>query len=123
LSYHSGQYFPPPLIKDKEMRRVALIIASLTVSTLSTEVLANDAAALAKKYGCLNCHSIEAAVVGPAYKDVAAKYKGRADAPAKLVAKVQNGGAGSWGTMPMPPQKGKVSEADIKILVNWVLSQ
>lgn len=105
------------------MNKIALIIAGLTVSSLSTAALADDAAALAKKSGCFNCHSVAAAVVGPAFKDVAAKYKGNADAPAKLVAKLQNGGSGTWGTMPMPAQKGKLSEADTKTLVDWVLTQ
>src|SRR3989338_7869889 len=103
------------------MNKIALIIAGLAVSTFSTAALAD--AALAKKSGCMNCHAIGATVVGPAFKDIAAKYKGKADAPAALVAKLQNGGSGVWGTMPMPPQKRKLSEADSKILVDWVLAQ
>jgi cytochrome c len=79
-----------------------------------------DAQALMKKNNCLSCHSVEKKVVGPAYKDVAAKYKGQADAEAKLVAKVKKGGAGSWGTMPMPPQAAKVE--DVQAIVHYVLS-
>ena len=81
--------------------------------------LASDA--LAKKYGCLACHTVDKKLIGPAYKDVAAKYKGDAGAEAKLVTKVKNGGAGAWGQIPMPPNAA-VPDADIKILVKWVLS-
>jgi len=89
----------------------------------SVPALADDGAALAKKSGCLNCHSVDKKLVGPAYKDVAKKYKGNADAVAMLVKKVADGGSGVWGPIPMPPNKAKVSEADIKTLVDWVLSQ
>lgn len=78
--------------------------------------------ALAKKYNCLTCHAMDKKVIGPSYKDVAAKYKGDASAEAKLVAKVKNGGAGAWGQIPMPPN-ASVPDADIKALVKWVLSQ
>ena len=77
--------------------------------------------ALAKKYNCLSCHGIDKKVIGPAYTDVAAKYKGDAGAEAKLIAKVKNGGSGVWGQIPMPPN-ATVPDADIKILVKWVLS-
>ena len=82
---------------------------------------ANDAAkALAQKSGCLACHSVEQKVLGPAYKDVAAKYKGK-DMEAKLVAKVKAGGSGVWGPIPMPAHP-QVPEQDIKTIVRWVLS-
>ena len=61
-------------------------------------------------------------LVGPSYIDVAKKYKGQADAEAKLIAKVSKGGSGAWGAMPMPPNSPKVPEADIKELVKFVLS-
>ncbi len=77
--------------------------------------------ALAKKYNCLACHAVDKKVVGPAYKDVAAKYKGDAGAEARLIAKVKNGGSGTWGQIPMPPNSA-VPDADIKTLVKWVLS-
>ena len=105
------------------MNKIALIIAGLTVSSFSTAALANDAAELAKKSGCMNCHAVAAKVVGPSLKDIAAKYKGDKDASAKLVTKSQNGGSGVWGTMPMPAVKGKVSVADTKTIVDWMLAQ
>jgi len=80
-----------------------------------------DVVALATKSGCLACHQVEMKVVGPAYKDVAAKYKGDAGALDKLVAKVKAGGSGVWGPVPMPPNP-QVPEADIRTIVEWVLS-
>lgn len=77
--------------------------------------------ALAKKHNCLTCHAVDKKVIGPAYAEIAAKYKGDAGAEAKLVAKVKNGGAGAWGQVPMPPN-ATVPDADIKALVKWVLS-
>lgn len=80
-----------------------------------------DVVALATKSGCLACHQVEVKVVGPAYKDVAAKYKGDAGALDMLVAKVKAGGSGVWGPVPMPPNP-QVPEADIRTIVEWVLS-
>ena len=77
---------------------------------------------LAKKNGCIACHTVDKKLVGPAYADVAKKYKGDAGAQAKLEAKVAKGGAGVWGTMPMPPNAPKVPAAEISELVKWVLS-
>jgi len=83
---------------------------------------AGDPVALATSKGCMACHQIAAKVVGPAYKDVAAKYKGDAGAVDALVKKVKAGGVGTWGQIPMPPQAA-VSDEDLKVLVKWVLSQ
>ncbi|MBS0353270.1 MAG: c-type cytochrome [Proteobacteria bacterium] len=77
---------------------------------------------LAKAKNCLACHAVDKKVVGPAYKDVAAKYKGDKTAEAKLVEKVQKGGSGVWGQVPMPPNP-QVTPAEAKTLVSWVLSQ
>jgi len=107
------------------MKALLLTIAaagSMLVASQSYAVDAAAAKALAQKSGCLACHSVDKAVMGPAYKDVAAKYKGNASAEAKLVAKVKAGGSGVWGPAPMPPMGGQVKEADIKTIVQWVLS-
>jgi cytochrome c len=81
---------------------------------------------LAKKSGCLACHSVDKKVVGPAWKDVAAKYKGDAGAKATLVEKVKKGGKGNWtkvtGGAPMPPYSPRVKDADIEKLVDFVLA-
>ncbi len=82
---------------------------------------AEDASALARAKGCLACHTVDKKIVGPAYKDVAAKYKGDAGALDKLAAKVKAGGKGVWGEIPMPPNAA-VSDDDIKTIVKWVLS-
>jgi len=76
---------------------------------------------LATKNACMSCHQVAVKVVGPAYKDVANKYKGDPEAVAKLSAKIKAGGSGVWGPIPMPPN-ANVSDADIKTLVDWVLS-
>lgn len=76
--------------------------------------------ALAKKYNCTACHAIDKKLVGPAYKDVAAKYRGQ-NVAAKLEQKVKKGGTGVWGSVPMPPNAA-VPDPEIKKLVAWVLS-
>ena len=104
-----------------------LIVATLAGATLvaagsASAALDNAAAeAMMKKDGCAACHSIDKKIVGPAYTEVAAKYKGDAGAAAKLEAKVKAGGAGVWGPVPMPPN-ANVPEADIKALVGWILT-
>jgi len=103
-----------------------LFVAAGLVAMAGQAAAAVDNAAglaLAQKSGCLLCHSVDKKVMGPAYKDVAAKYKGQADAEAKLIAKVSKGGSGTWGPIPMPANSPKVSDADIKTLVEWVLAQ
>ncbi len=77
--------------------------------------------AMMQKDGCSACHAVDKKVVGPAYQDVAAKYRSDATALAKLTQKVKTGGAGVWGQVPMPPN-AQASDADIKALVTWILS-
>lgn len=80
-----------------------------------------DQLALATTSGCMACHQIEMKVVGPAYKEVAAKYKGDAGALDQLVAKVKAGGSGVWGPVPMPPN-AHVPDENIRAIVAWILS-
>lgn len=77
-------------------------------------------AELAQKNACLSCHAVDKKLVGPAYQDVAAKYKGQKDAEAALVASIKKGGAGKWGPVPMPPQ-AQLSDADARALAQWIL--
>jgi len=77
---------------------------------------------LVKKYACQSCHAVDRKLVGPAFKDVAAKYKGDAQAEAKLLEKLKKGGGGNWGVVPMPPNPD-IPENDARILVEWVLSR
>jgi cytochrome c len=76
---------------------------------------------LAQKKNCMACHAVDKKVLGPAYKDVAAKYAGQKDAVEKLSQKVIKGGAGVWGPVPMPAN-AQVSEAEAKQLVQWILT-
>ena len=77
---------------------------------------------LAQQKNCMACHAIDKKLVGPACKDVAAKYAGQKDAVDKLAQKVMKGGAGTWGAVPMPANP-QVNEAEAKTLVQWVLQQ
>ena len=96
--------------------------AALLVAQGADAALDNaPAQAMMQKSGCAACHAIDKNVVGPAYQDVAAKYKGDKDALAKLSDKVKKGGVGVWGQVPMPPNV-QVSDADIKDLVGWILT-
>ncbi len=76
---------------------------------------------LAQKKNCLACHATDKKVIGPAYKDVAAKYAGQKDAADKLAQKILKGGSGVWGAVPMPANP-QVNEAEAKVLAAWVLS-
>ena len=78
-------------------------------------------AELAQKKNCMACHAIDKKLVGPSYKDVAAKYAGQKDAVDKLTVKVLKGGSGVWGPVPMPANP-QVTEAEAKQLVQWVLT-
>jgi cytochrome c len=100
------------------MKRLAFATLA-ALSIVAAPALANEE--LAKKHACTACHAIDKKLVGPAYKDVAAKYRGNAKAEAMLVEKVKKGGVGTWGQVPMPPNS-QVPDADVKTLVKWVLS-
>ncbi len=76
---------------------------------------------LAQKKNCMACHAIDKKLIGPPYKDVAAKYAGQKDAVDKLAAKVMKGGSGAWGVLPMPANP-QVNEAEAKQLVQWILT-
>jgi cytochrome c len=97
-------------------------IATLFVAQAADAALDNASAeAMMKKNGCAACHAIDKKVIGPAYQDVAARYKGDKDALAKLSDKVKKGGVGVWGQIPMPPNV-QVSDADVKDVVGWILT-
>ena len=85
-----------------------------------TVAAAGDPASLARKGACLSCHATDKKVVGPAFRDIAARYKGQEGAEAKLVEKLRRGGSGAWGALPMPANPG-LSEADARTLVAWIL--
>lgn len=93
---------------------------ALLVGAALWAMQAQASEALARKNDCLGCHAVATKLVGPAYKDVAAKYAGQADAQALLVQSIRNGSVGKWGDLPMPAHP-KLSEADAKKLAAWVL--
>jgi cytochrome c len=101
--------------------------AAIAASAQAPAAMGKDAGlALAQQSGCLACHSIEKKVVGPAWQDVSARYKGNGEARDKLIAKVKAGGKGNWtevtGGVPMPPYSPRVSDENIASLVDFVLS-
>ncbi|MEQ6289108.1 c-type cytochrome [Vogesella sp. GCM10023246] len=98
-----------------------LLSACLLAGGLLLAGSANASLDLAKKNNCLACHSVDKKVVGPAFKDIASKYKGQ-NVQAKLEEKVKKGGAGSFGPVPMSPNP-QVPDAEVKQLVKWVLAQ
>jgi cytochrome c len=100
--------------------KLAALVIGLSGALSAAPASANEE--LAKKHGCFACHATDKKLVGPSYKDVAAKYRADKGAEAKLFDKVKKGGTGVWGTVPMPPN-AHVPDADIKTLVKWVLSQ
>jgi cytochrome c len=94
-------------------------ITLLAALVVTPAVFAN--AELAKQKTCMACHAADKKIVGPSYRDVAAKYAGQSDAVDKLAAKIMKGGSGVWGAVPMPANP-KVSPAEAKQLATWVLS-
>src|SRR4030067_2792419 len=101
----------------------SIIVSMIAAAGLMAagSAMAADMPDLAKKSGCTGCHAIDKNVVGPAWQDVANKYKGDAGAVAKLSGSISKGGKGVWGAVPMPPQP-KVSEAEAKELAEFVMS-
>jgi cytochrome c len=96
------------------------VLLATAALMLAPAAYANEEA-IAQKAGCLACHTKDKKIVGPAYKDVAAKYKGQ-NVEAKLIEKVRKGGVGVWGPIPMPPNPpDKINDADLKAVVEWVL--
>lgn len=113
-----------PLEQGDLFMKARLVSLSAAV-LLAVAGTANANLDLAKASGCLACHSVEKKVVGPAWQDVANKYKGDAGAKAALIDKIKKGGKGNWtevtGGVPMPPYSPRVADADIEKLVDFVI--
>ncbi|OGA23183.1 MAG: cytochrome C [Betaproteobacteria bacterium RIFCSPLOWO2_02_FULL_67_26] len=106
------------------MKRIMTFLAAAAAVTLPAGAHAADAKAaeaLAKNSGCFACHTVDKKLIGPSYKDIAAKYRNDKGAEANLVKKVKAGGKGVWGDIPMAPN-AHVKDADLKTIVQWVLS-
>lgn len=99
------------------MKKLAL--ATIVAAAITPAAFANPQ--LAEKKNCLACHTVDKKLVGPAYKEVAAKYAGQKDAAAKLAEKIQKGGTGVWGQIPMPANP-QVNAEEATTLANWILS-
>jgi len=98
------------------MKAITLALA-LAGTAIALPAQADEA--LAKKHNCLACHQVDKKAIGPAYRDIAKKYKGQ-NVAAQLEQKVKKGGVGVWGQIPMPPNAA-VPEGDVKKLVDWIL--
>jgi cytochrome c len=98
---------------------VAALVAGFGMLTTAAPALAS--AELAKQKNCLACHAADKKLVGPAYKDIAAKYKADKNAQAALAKKIREGGVGVWGQIPMPANP-QVNEQEAQTLAKWVLS-
>jgi cytochrome c len=106
------------------MKIIVTFLAAAASATLAGGAHAADAKAgeaLAMASGCLACHTVDKKLVGPSYKEVAERYRKDKAAQANLMQKVKAGGKGVWGDIPMPPN-AHVKDADIKTLVQWILS-
>lgn len=103
------------------MKLTPILCGLALAALLSGQATASEA--IVKKARCVACHAIDKKLVGPAYKDVAAKYKGQADAVAHLSEKVRKGGSGVWGQIPMTPHPvEKISDADLTAAIEWILT-
>ena len=101
------------------MKLITVAAMASLMAVSAGQAVADEA--LAKAKNCLTCHAVDTKMVGPALKDIAAKYKGDAGAAGKLAAKVKAGGKGAWGEVPMPPNN--VTDDEAAKLVAWVLSK
>ncbi|MBL8436810.1 MAG: c-type cytochrome [Zoogloeaceae bacterium] len=102
--------------------KIVFAAASALGVLMAAPAFADAGMDLAKAKNCLACHAVDKKVVGPAYKDVAAKYASDKGAAAKLAEKIQKGGVGTWGQIPMPPNT-QVNADEAKKLAEWVLAQ
>lgn len=109
-----------PINLEETMKFLAGICIASTALLSAGAAMAN--ADLAKAKNCMACHAVSNKVVGPSFKDVAAKYAGQKDAQDKLAQKVMKGSSGVWGPVPMPAN-AQVSDAEAHTLVKWILSQ
>jgi cytochrome c len=106
------------------MKSIMNLIAAAAVIALPAGAQAAEAKAaedLARNSGCLACHTVDKKLIGPGYKEIAAKYRGSKAAEAELIKKVKAGSKGVWGDIPMTPN-AHVKDEDIKTIVQWILS-
>ncbi|MCF7202593.1 c-type cytochrome [Pseudomonas oligotrophica] len=102
------------------MKKTVISLLALGGALALQPALAQDGESLYKSKACAACHAIDSKLVGPAYKDVAAKYAGQDGAAEMLAGKIKNGSQGVWGPIPMPPNG--VTDEEAKILAEWILT-
>jgi len=103
------------------MKAMALLVA---IAGCAIGASAQASEELMEKSGCVSCHRIDQKLIGPSFKDIAIKYKSDRNALPYLLEKVRDGGEGVWGEMPMPPNSvEKISDADLKSVIEWTLRQ
>ena len=103
------------------LKHITLALAALAATTGAQALDAAAAKALASKSACMACHAVDRKLVGPSYKDVAAKHKGQADAVNKVAARIKSGGSGVYGPVPMPAQPN-LKPDELKLLAQWILA-
>lgn len=106
--------------------RAAILSVAAALSGVAANAAIDDKKAqeIMNKSGCAACHAVDKKLVGPAYKEVAKKHKGQKNAAAVLAKKIREGGVGAYGPVPMPPNpKERIGDADLKAIVEWVLSK
>ena len=99
----------------------AVVMSAVAALVLGMSGVASADQALAQKNACMSCHGVDKKIVGPAFKEIAAKYKNDKGAAAKLAMTVKKGGKGNWGQVPMPPNP-QVKDEDLNKIVAWILS-
>jgi cytochrome c len=109
----------PLASKGSMLNKITLLVAAFAAASTASPTFTSPA--LAEKSGCMGCHQLDKKLVGPGFAQVATKYAGQKDAEAKLIVSIKAGGAGKWGSIPMPAS-GNVSDADISTLAAWVLT-
>lgn len=99
------------------------LVMAIAASVAAYALPAQASQDLIKKARCNACHAVDVKRVGPGYREVAEKYRGQAAAPQQIFDKIRNGGAGTWGQIPMPPHGAdKISDGDLKTVVQWILA-
>lgn len=105
------------------MKPTVPFVIALSLCGALVGPIAQASVALHQKSGCVACHMVDRKLIGPAYKEIAAKYKGRADAIPYLSQRVRKGGPGNWGVIPMAPNDvKKLNDAELKTLLTWILA-
>lgn len=98
----------------------AIVLLGLGSALVAPGAMASEE--ISKKAGCAGCHTVDKKLLGPSYKEIAAKYKDQKDALGKLSEKVRKGGVGAWGQVPMPPtDASRINDADLKAVMEWIL--